>query len=31
VYLRLKHGPKDAVKLTVLRGTERTELTVPMW
>ncbi len=29
--LRLRHGPKDAVKFTVLRGGRRQELTVPMW
>jgi hypothetical protein len=29
--LRLKHGPKDSVKFTVLRGADRKELTVPMW
>jgi hypothetical protein len=29
--LRLRHGPKDVVKLTVLRGDRRQELTVPMW
>jgi serine protease Do len=31
VYLRLTHGPKDSVKLTVLRGNDQQELTVPMW
>jgi hypothetical protein len=31
VYLRLNHPPGDKVKLTVLRGKERQELTVPMW
>lgn len=31
VFLRLQHGPKDQLKLTVLRGRERKELTVPMW
>jgi S1-C subfamily serine protease len=31
IYLRLKHGPDDSVKLTVLRGEARQELTVPMW
>lgn len=30
-YLRLTHGPDDSVKLTVLRGKNRQELTVPMW
>jgi hypothetical protein len=29
--LRLRHGPKDAVKLTVLRDGRRQELTVPLW
>lgn len=29
--LRLRHGPSDAVRLTVLRGDQRVELTVPMW
>lgn len=29
--LRLNHGPKDSVKLTVLRGKERQELTIPLW
>jgi serine protease Do len=29
--LRLNHGPKDSVKFTILRGSERKELTVPMW
>ena len=31
VSLRLTHGPKDSVKLTVLRGKDQQELTVPMW
>jgi predicted metalloprotease with PDZ domain len=31
VHLRLNHGPMDAVKLTVLRGSERKELLVPLW
>jgi S1-C subfamily serine protease len=31
VNLRLKHGPKDSVKFTILRGENRQELTVPMW
>jgi len=31
IYLRLQHGPRDNVKLTVLRGENRMELTVPMW
>jgi hypothetical protein len=31
VQLRLNHGPKDSVKLTILRGSEQQELTVPMW
>jgi hypothetical protein len=30
-YLRLAHGPKDSVKLTILRDGERKELTIPMW
>src|SRR5262249_23126593 len=30
-YLRLKHGPDDSVKLTVLRGGNRQDLTIPMW
>jgi predicted metalloprotease with PDZ domain len=30
-YLRLKHPPGDQVKLTVLRGKERLDLTIPMW
>lgn len=30
-YLRLSHGPDDSVKLTVLRGKDRQELTIPMW
>jgi S1-C subfamily serine protease len=29
--LRLNHGPKDSVKLTILRGDARRELNVPMW
>jgi serine protease Do len=29
--LRLRHGPKDSVRFTVLRGGRREELTVPMW
>ena len=29
--LRLQHGPGDSVKLTILRGDNRQELTVPMW
>jgi hypothetical protein len=29
--LRLKHLPGDRVKLTVLRGQERLDLTIPMW
>jgi serine protease Do len=29
--LRLNKGPKDSVKLTVLRGKERRELEVPLW
>ena len=31
VALRLNHGPKDSVKLTVLRGNEQKELTIPLW
>jgi len=31
INLRLTHGPKDKVKFTILRGSERMELTVPMW
>ena len=31
VYLRLTHGPGDSVKLTVQRGSERAELTIPLW
>lgn len=31
VDLRLNHGPKDSVKLTILRGNDRKELSVPMW
>jgi S1-C subfamily serine protease len=32
VDLRLKHGPRDSVKFTVLRdGGRRHELTIPMW
>jgi serine protease Do len=31
IWLRLNHGPKDSVKLTVLRGDDRRELTIPMW
>jgi serine protease Do len=30
-YLRLTHGPKDSVKFTILRGSERQEITIPMW
>jgi hypothetical protein len=29
--LRLKHGPHDMVKFTVLREGQRRELTIPMW
>jgi serine protease Do len=29
--LRLKYGPKDTVKLTILRGTEKREIVSPMW
>lgn len=31
VYLRLTHGPKDAVKFTILRDGKRHDLAVPMW
>jgi hypothetical protein len=31
VYLRSENGPDDSVKLTILRGKNRQELTVPMW
>jgi len=31
VGLRLNHGPKDSVKFTILRGSERQDLTIPMW
>lgn len=31
VSLRLNHGPKEAVRLRILRGNEKRELTVPMW
>lgn len=30
-YVRLTHPPGDQVKLTVLRGKERLDLTIPMW
>jgi hypothetical protein len=30
-YLRLEHGPKDSIKLTVLRGDARKELEIPLW
>jgi hypothetical protein len=30
-YLRLNHGPQDSVRLTILRGDSRRDLTVPMW
>jgi hypothetical protein len=30
-YVRLSHPPGDHVKLTVLRGQERRDLTIPMW
>jgi hypothetical protein len=29
--LRLRHGPRDSVKLSVLRGEDRKELSVPLW
>ena len=31
IYLRLAHGPKDSVKLALLSGGARKELTIPMW
>jgi serine protease Do len=31
VNLRLQHGPKDSVKLTVLRGQEQKDFTIPLW
>lgn len=31
VALRVRHGPQDAVRLTVLRHGQRQELTIPMW
>jgi S1-C subfamily serine protease len=31
VNLRLGHGPKDAVKFTILRDGKRIDLAVPMW
>jgi hypothetical protein len=31
VNLRLTHGPGDSFKATILRGTERQELTLPLW
>jgi S1-C subfamily serine protease len=30
-HLRLTHGPGDSVKLTVQRGGEHQELSVPLW
>jgi hypothetical protein len=30
-YLRLKHGPEDTIKLTILRGEQRQENSVPLW
>jgi hypothetical protein len=30
-YLRLEHGPKDSIKLTILRGEARRELEIPLW
>jgi hypothetical protein len=30
-HLRLNHGPEDKVRLTVLRGDDRKELTIPLW
>jgi S1-C subfamily serine protease len=29
--LRLRHGPDESVRFTVLRGDQRLELTVPLW
>ena len=31
VYLRLRHGPQDTVRIALLRGAERKELNVPLW
>jgi hypothetical protein len=31
VHLRLNHGPKDSVKLTILRDGQRHDLNVPLW
>jgi len=31
VHLRLNHGPKDSVKLTILRDGQRHDFEVPMW
>jgi hypothetical protein len=31
VALRVRHGPQDAVRLTVLRHGQRQDLTIPMW
>lgn len=31
VHLRLDHGPQDKVKFTILRGSDRRELTIPLW
>jgi hypothetical protein len=31
VWLRLNHGPQDSLRLTILRGDDRRELTVPLW
>jgi membrane-associated protease RseP (regulator of RpoE activity) len=31
VHLRLSHGPKDSVKLTILRNSQRHQLSIPMW
>ena len=30
-YVRLSHPPGDCVRLTVLRGKEHLDLTIPMW
>ncbi len=30
-YLRLQHGPKDSIRLKVLRGDNTRELTIPLW
>ena len=30
-FIRLKHGPGDQVRLTLLRGGQKLDLDVPMW